>query len=310
MDVGTSHPEVVVVGSLNMDDVVPVAQLPGPGETLLGGEVHESVGGKGANQAIAAARLGRTVACVGLVGADSAGAAIRGRLRDEGVAVEAIGTDGHARTGKAYVFVESAGENTIVVSPGANGLLGAEQVYAAREMLSRASAVIVQMEIPDEAIAEAIRLAGGTVILNPAPARPVPAKILRQVDVLVPNRSELGVLTGEDEPHTVARAGELALRVTDPGAVAVTLGERGALLIRDGAPVHVPAAEVPVVDSTGAGDTFCGALADALVRGEDLPAAVEWAVRASAYAVSAVGAQSAMPFRAQLCEPRTRASCA
>lgn len=308
MDADTTHPDVVVAGSLNVDEMVGVAHIPRPGETLLGEDVIESVGGKGANQAVAAARLGRCVAGIGLVGSDDAGATVRRRLSDEGVRVDAIGTVQRIPTGKAFVFFDGSGENTIVVSPGANAWLRSATVREARELLANAPVVTIQMEIPDEAITEVVRLAGGMVILNPAPARAVPVEVLQRVDVLVPNRSELGVLAGEPEPRTPAQAQEPAQQLgqqlargrSGPAAVVVTLGDEGALLVHDGNATHCPAPEVPVVDSTGAGDAFCGALADALVRGLTLEAAVARAVRAAALTVSAVGAQAAMPTAEQL----------
>lgn len=300
MSTAARPPEVTVVGSLNVDHVLEVRRLPEPGETVLGSDLREFAGGKGSNQAVAAARLGRTVAMVGLVGDDHPAGVLRETLQAEGIGQDTLGAIDGARSGVAYIFVDEEGENTVVVSPGANARLTADDVRAAGDVVRRADVVVAQMEIPEDSVDEAVRLAEGTVVLNPAPARPVDQETLRQVDVLVPNRSELGVLTGEAEPRTIAEATALARSLDGPGAVVVTLGSDGALLVDGDAHTHVPAPEVEVADPTGAGDTFCGALADALVRGADTLAAVRWAVQASALAVTALGAQAAMPTAEQV----------
>ncbi len=293
--------EIVVVGSANLDTTAHVPRLPAPGETVLGGDTGESVGGKGANQAVAAARLGRSVAMVGRVGDDPAGRRIREALTTQGVQVDQLGSTAGSGSGAALIVVDESGENMIVVAPGANSTLTAAHVRAAQELLARAGAVVCQLEIPEEAVVEAVRLAGGRVILNPSPVRSVPPEVMARVDVLIVNRSELGAIAGAPEPRTVDDAAALAAGVGGPGAVVVTLGADGALLVDGNTRVHVPAVRVPtVVDPTGAGDTFCGALTDALVRGEALDGAVRWAVRAAALAVTGAGAQSAMPTAAQL----------
>lgn len=300
MQLGERVPEVAVVGSLNVDEVLAMARLPRPGETVLSADARQFVGGKGANQAVAAARLGRQVGIVGLVGDDGGGQLIRRTLREEGIALDGLGEVPDVRSGVAYVLVDSAGENSIVVGPGANAKLTAGHVQAARDIVGHAKAVVIQMEIPQDAVAEAIRLAEGIVILNPSPAQVLPSEILRQVDVLIPNRSELGVLTGQPEPRTLDDAAALARTLDGPDVVVVTLGDSGALLVQGDSVVHVDAPAVDAIDPTGAGDTFCGALADALVRGETAETAVRWAVRASAIAVTALGAQAAMPTREQI----------
>ncbi|MFC4602867.1 ribokinase [Rhodococcus kronopolitis] len=291
-------PEIVVVGSANIDTVIRVPRLPTPGETVLGTSVTEFVGGKGANQAVAAARLGRRVSLVGLVGEDAGGAVVRDALRAEGVDTANLRPRAGTSTGIAMIQVDDEGENTVTVVPGANAELDAERVRASELALREARITVLQFEISDEAVVEAVRLAGGTVILNPSPVRPVPGAVMDRVDVLIVNRSELALLAGAPEPATTELAAELAAGVEGPAAVVVTLGADGAVLVRPGGVVVVPAVPVEaVVDPTGAGDTFCGALADALVRGEDLAAAVRWAVRAAAVAVTGPGAQSAMPTR-------------
>ncbi|WP_420880850.1 ribokinase [Rhodococcus sp. (in: high G+C Gram-positive bacteria)] len=300
-----ASPEVVVVGSVNVDTVIRVSRLPAPGETVLGTGATEHVGGKGANQAVAAARLGRRVAFVGAVGDDADGGTVREALAAEGIDLVGLGKRPGARTGAAVVQVDTSGENCITVLAGANGDLDAAAVRTVADDLRRALVTVVQLEIPDDAVAAAIALAGGTVVLNPSPARPLAAEVLDRVDVLIVNRSELALLAGETEPETAGQAAELASRLSGPAAVVVTLGADGAVLVRAGAVTEVPAVAVErVTDPTGAGDTFAGALADALVRGESLEDAVRWAAEAAAIAVTGSGAQSAMPSREQVLAAR------
>lgn len=293
--------EIVVVGSVNVDTVIRVPRLPAPGETVLATEASGHLGGKGANQAVAAARLGRRVGLVGLVGDDAGGAGVRTALAAEGIDLAGLGERVGVGTGTAVVQVDETGENCITVVAGANGDLDAGAVRTAADALARALVTVVQLEIPDDAVAAAVELAGGTVVLNPSPARPVSDAVLARVDLLVVNRSELAFLAGADEPETVERAARLAAQLSGPRAVVVTLGADGAVLVRDGDVIEVPAVRVEqVVDPTGAGDTFAGALADALVRGDALADAVRWAVRAAAITVTGPGAQSAMPTRDQV----------
>jgi ribokinase len=289
-------PTVVVVGSLNLDLVVPVARHPRPGETVLGGDIARHPGGKGANQAVAAARLGQTVAMVGRVGDDDAGETLVGALRADGVHVGAVRVDPGAPTGIALIAVDDAGENAIVVSPGANARVSTRDVGDAAGLLASAAVTLVQLEVPVEIVEEAARLAAGTLILNPAPAAPLSGELLRRVDVLVPNRSELVALAGGG----VVSGDEAALAAASlegPGAVIVTLGAEGALVVDGTTTVHVPALPVEAVDTTAAGDAFCGALADALVRGADSVEATRWAVRVAAAAVGRAGAQTSLPTR-------------
>ncbi|MGW4806132.1 ribokinase [Kitasatospora sp. NPDC004272] len=295
-------PSITVVGSVNRDLVLTVEDLPRPGETVLARGFVEGVGGKGANQAVAAARLGSQVRLVARVGAD--GEPIRRVLAAEGVDLDAVLTAPDATTGIASVVVDRAGENTIVVNPGANAVLSVEDLP---QWLARTpgEVVLVQHEVAAEVVAAAVlraREQGGTVVLNPAPARPVAAEVLAAVDVLVPNLGELAALLGTAPVAGPAAARELLEGAELPcGAVVVTLGADGALIKRPGRPaVHLPAPAVDAVDTVGAGDTFCGALADALARGADLPAAAARAVRAASLAVTGLGAQSSMPYAAQL----------
>jgi ribokinase len=280
---------IALVGSINLDVVVGVERHPVPGE--VGGDRQELPGGKGANQAVAAARLGATVAFVGRVGDDDAGRRLREGLAAEGVDVTHVRVDPDAPTGMALIAVDGAGENTIVVSPGANARVGAADVEAARDVLAGAAVTLVQHEVPDDAVAAAIAGAGGTVVLNPAPARPIAAP----VDVLVPNRGELEALAGRaGDPIALARSLDAAR------AVVVTLGSEGAAVIEGSRVERIPAPRVDAVDTTGAGDAFCGALAQALDAGADLVEAARWAVRAAAASVTKPGAQGGLPRAADL----------
>jgi len=282
---------IAVVGSINLDVVVGVERHPAPGETVVGGDRHELPGGKGANQAVAAARLGATVRFVGRVGDDDAGRRLRGGLAAEGVDVAHVRVDPEAPTGMALIAVDAAGENTIVVSPGANARVGAGDVEAARDVLASAAVTLVQHEVPEAAVAAAIAAAGGKVVLNPAPARPLVAP----VDVLIPNRGELEALAG--------RAGdpvELARELEAARAVVVTLGAEGAVVVEGERVERIRAPTVEAVDTTGAGDAFCGALAQALDSGADLVDAARWAARAAAASVTRPGAQGGLPHAADL----------
>jgi ribokinase len=279
---------IAVVGSINLDLVVAVERHPAPGETVVGGDRRELPGGKGANQAVAVARLGADVAMVGRVGADAQGTRLRDHLANEGIDVEHVVVDDDAPTGMALIAVDGAGENTIVVSPGANARVGAGDVQAARDVLAGAAVTLLQHEVPVSAVDAAIVAAGGTVVLNPAPAR----ALTRQVDVLVPNRGELAGLTGRNgDPAELAHSFDLA------AAVVVTLGSEGALVVDGDRTERIEAPRVNAVDTTGAGDAFCGALAQALAEGADLVEAARWAVRVAAVSVTRVGAQSGLPRR-------------
>ena len=279
---------IAVVGSINVDLVVSVERHPAPGETVMGGDRCELPGGKGANQAVAVARLGADVAIVGRVGADAQGTRLRDHLANEGIDVEHVVVDDDAPTGMALIAVDGAGENTIVVSPGANAHVGAGDVRAARDVLAGASVTLLQHEVPVSAVDAAIAAAGGIVVLNPAPAR----ALARKVDVLVPNRGELAGLTGRSgDPADLARSLDLA------EAVVVTLGSEGVLVVQGDRAERVEAPRVNAVDTTGAGDAFCGALAQALADGAALVEAARWAVRVAAVSVTRVGAQGGLPRR-------------
>lgn len=286
--------EIAVVGSANLDLVVDVDHVPLVGETVLGGDLRRIPGGKGANQAVAAARLGRRVAMIGRVGDDEGGRILRRALDDDGVDTSALLVTSDAPNGVALIAVAADGDNAIVVSPGANGRVTAADVEAAAPVLAHATVTLLQLEIPLDAVTAAARAAAGTVILNPAPAASLPRDLLEVVDILVPNQSELALLTGHGGDVDAAVAADLARSLPVRAAV-VTLGADGALVVAGDDAVHLAAPEVRSVDSTAAGDAFCAALADGLVRGRSLVDAATWAVRVGAATTLRPGAQPSLP---------------
>ncbi len=294
-------PEVAVVGSANLDLVVEVAAIPAPGETVMGGGLRRIPGGKGANQAVAAARLGRRVAMVGRVGDDDAGTMLRAALASASVDTTSLHTTPETPSGTALIAVGADGDNAIVVSPGANGRFTADDVTAAAGALGAAAVVLLQLEVPIEAVEAAVRTARGKVVLNPAPApvAALPPDVLDGVDVLVPNQTELAVLAGHAGLSAIgdldAETAVALARGLPVASVVVTLGAGGAMVVTGAEAVHVPAPRVAPVDTTAAGDAFCGALADALADGTDLVGAATWAVRVGAAATLRPGAQPSLP---------------
>lgn len=270
-------------------------RLPRPGETVTGTGHFFGPGGKGANQAAAAARLGAKVAMVGRVGDDEHGESLVEGLNAAGVDVSAIGVDDRAGTGIAIITIDSQAENTIVISPGANMELTPGHIETHHDLVAGAAVVLAQLEIPVETVLAAARITSGIFCLNPAPARPIPPELLERVDVLVPNRSELGVLAGVDEPRTAAEAVAAARKLRHHGPTVITMGADGAVVVDGDESETFTAPEVEPVDPTGAGDAFCGTLATILARRRRLAEAVLWAVAAGAAAVTRRGAQTAMP---------------
>lgn len=290
--------EAVVVGSANVDLSVRVERMPVEGETVFGGPVVRGCGGKGLNQAVALARLGRHAAFVAAVGDDPDGARILELLHNEGIVAAVTRTQDP--TGTALVLLDGEGESTIVVSPGANARLTAQDVRRSADLLAEAGVVLASHEVPAAVVAEAADLAGHLFVLNPAPGRPVAPTVLSRVDVLVPNRHELAVLASAEVPSTTQAVAAAARSLHGPRHVVVTLGERGALVCSGGLVVEVPAVAAEVVDATGAGDTFCAALADALLDGADPVEAAGWAVRVAAVTVTRHGAVDALPRRSDV----------
>lgn len=299
---------VAVVGSLNMDLIVRAPRLPRLGETIIGNDYHTAAGGKGANQAVAAARLGAQVAMVGRVGHDTFGHSLLDAMAAAGVDCTHVLKDDVASTGVALITVDAAGRNTIVVALGANGQLSVADVDAAESLLASADVLLLQLESPMETViraAQAAHAQGVTVVLNPAPACPLPDELLAAVDVLAPNESETAFLTGGpvgDQDEAKAAAHRLLELGVD--AVILTLGEKGALLVQREVEVSIPstslipAFEVEPVDTTAAGDAFMAGLAVALAEGKPLVEAVRWGNAAGALATTKVGAQPSLPYRA------------
>jgi len=286
-------PDIVVIGSVNHDLTVVTTRFPQPGESVLGTDHYSGGGGKGANQAVAAARLGAKVALVSRVGDDEHGKALVKALATEDIDVSAIGVDREAPTGLAVITVDQHAENTIVVSPGSNMRL--LPAHLDEDLIADVPVVLTQLEIPVETVTTAARLTTGTFIVNPAPGRPLPVELMNRVDVLVPNRSELGLLAGMEKPGTTADVVRAARSIRIDAAVVVTLGADGALLVTKDNVQAFPSPDVSPVDPTGAGDAFCAAVAHGLAVGMELIRAVERAVVAGALATTRQGAQAGMP---------------
>lgn len=287
---------IAVLGSANMDLVATVDRAPGRGETVTGRDFSTVPGGKGANQALAAARAGGDVAFLGAVGDDDFGRRITTLLADAGIDVSGLAV-GDRPTGTAHITVDATGDNSIVVVPGANGTV-TELTDAHRAAVDAADLLMLQLELPLPLVTEAARYARSRrvrVVLTPAPAVPLPAELLAAVDVLVPNEHEAALLAGVADPVEAARS-----LAAGGGDVVVTLGGRGALRVGAGTETRVPAFEVEAVDTTAAGDTFAGVLAVGLAEGLDWDDALRRASAAAALSVQRAGASSSMPDRAEI----------
>jgi ribokinase len=311
---------VIVVGSVNVDLVVRADRLPAPGETVLGGTFDRFHGGKGGNQAVAAARLGARVALVAAVGDDAFGDEAAAALEGQGVETDEVARLTDSPTGVALILVDAAGENLIAVAPGANAALGEAQVSDALARLEPApgDVVLVVHEIPTAAARGALRLArdrGATTVFNPAPATGLDRPLLALADVLTPNRGELARLAADDARRSgrsapaagdPVRAAQALLDATSEGpgvarAIVVSLGAAGAVLVpRDGPAVDFASPPVSAIDATGAGDTLNGALAAGLAEGLDLTVAATRAVVAASLSVTRAGAREGMPTREEL----------
>lgn len=297
---------VVVVGSVNMDLVVRVPRLPQPGETLAGTDFRTLPGGKGANQAVAVARLGGRSVLVGRVGDDVFGDRLRRGLRADGVDVRHLGVLPKTPSGVAVIGVEDGGQNSIAIVPGANGRLRPADLRPLEALIARADAVLVQLEIPLEAAAAALRLARRHqvfTVLDTAPVPPggLPCDLFREVDILSPNQTEAALLAGcrSETPDEAAAAADELIARYDPGLVVVKLGAQGALAHAGGGvePVLQPAFPVEPVDTTAAGDAFTAALTLRLAEGADLGESLRFASAAAALSVTRLGAQDSMPTR-------------
>lgn len=294
--------DIVVLGSLNMDLIVRTERIPRPGETVHGYGFSTVPGGKGANQAAAAARLGAAVTMLGRVGQDAFGDAMLDNMMMQGVETGYILRDRREPSGIALIQIQEDGDNSIVVAPGANGRVSIDDVDRATELIWGASFLVAQFEVPLPVVRHAIGIAaskGVPVVLNPAPAYAVDPGFLEGVYCLVVNETEAETLTGmavADLPG--ARAAGIELQGMGVPVVIVTLGGHGALLVAEGKPLHVPARQVTVVDTTAAGDAFIGGLVASLDRGMDLPDAVRYATCAGSLATTVLGAQTSLPDKA------------
>ena len=277
--------DVCVVGSANLDLVATAARAPGPGETVLGHSYAEHAGGKGLNQAVAAARAGAHTAFIGALGADTAGTLLRHVLELDGIDHAGVRVDATLPTGRALITVGDDGENSIVVVPGANAAVVVDSVPAAR-------VVLAQLEIPLGAVVDAFRLArasGSTTVLNPAPAAELPDELLGLTDIVVPNEHEAAFLGGPE--HLLGRG---------PDSVIVTLGREGARWYSSAGSTAIPPLSVDAVDTTAAGDAFCGALCARLAAGDPIEVALNWAAAAGALATTVPGAVPSLPHAASI----------
>lgn len=298
--------KIVVIGSCNTDMVIRVDHLPLPGETIIGYDFMTNQGGKGANQAVAVARLGGDTAFVARVGKDGFGEQSISLLRAEGIDTSHVTPTEGVATGVALIPVDEKGENSIIVASGANAKLSIEDIKAAEPLIREAGIVLMQLETPLETLmyaAEAARKAGALVVLNPAPfpKDPLPESFLSNIDLITPNETEASRMSGievegEENIHQAIRAiQQLGVR-----NVIITAGGKGAYTDSDGQLIHLPASKTEVVDTTAAGDTFCGALCVALSEGCSLSDGIRFANRAAAISVTRMGAWRSIPRRQEL----------
>ena len=295
---------IVVVGSSNTDMVIKSEHLPAPGETILGGEFFMNPGGKGANQAVAARRLGGEVVFVAKVGDDIFGQEAVHGFKNEGINTDYIATDPANPSGVATITVDDRGENCIAVASGANNTLSSADVDDAMEQIDAADVLLMQLETPIptvEHVAELGKLQGKTVILNPAPAQALSDELLARLDVITPNETEAEILTGiEVKSLEDADRAAQALREKGVGMVVITLGSRGAFVLSETFTGLVPTRKVDAVDTTAAGDTFNGALAVGLAGGKAIEEAVAFANKAATVSVTRLGAQVSAPSLEEL----------
>jgi ribokinase len=293
------QPKIVVIGSANTDMIVRTPHIPRAGETVLGNDFMQSRGGKGANQAVAAARLGAQVTFVARLGKDHFGQAAFAAYEKEGINTRYIVWDDEAPTGVALIMIDSEGEDIICVAPGANGKLSTADILKAEEAIKSADCILLQLEIPISTVDFAIRLASKyhvRVVLNPAPMAKLSEDLLEKVDVLTPNETEAARLTGNHVSHPRDLAYDVNRKFGIKNVI-VTMGKEGAVLSRlhSPSPIEIPAFPVESVDATGAGDAFNGGLVVALARGDQLEEAVRYANAVGALATTREGAQSSSP---------------
>ena len=296
-------PRIIVVGSSNTDMIIKVPHLPAPGETVLGDEFQMIHGGKGANQAIAAARAGGQVIFLSCLGNDTFGKNALEKLKNEGIDTSHIKISDEGPSGVAMINVASSGENSISVAPGANSLLLPEDIERAGSIFENADIVLLQLEIPMETVTRTIRLAREynlRVILNPAPARKLEPGLLAMIDIITPNETEAAILSsveneGLDKKTLIGKLKELGLET-----IIITLGEKGVMFSSNGQEGHMNGNKVDVIDTTAAGDTFNGYLAVALAGGATLDESIRIANQAASVSVTRLGASTSIPFLSEI----------
>jgi len=303
-----NHPCIAVVGSFNIDLMSRAPKMPAAGETVLGGPLKLSPGGKGSNQAIAAVRLGAKVRVIMRLGTDIFGDQALEYLKKEGIDTNYVVRDSKNHTGTALIVVDEKGENMIVVAPGANGALSPEDVNNGKEAIYNSDVLLVQLEIPIETVQAAVGIARDNsvkTILNPAPGRELDDELLSRVDILTPNEIEASSLTGIKVNDKVS-AKKAAYKLIDKGVdtVIFTLGQEGALIVTSNKIQHIPGKRIKVIDTTGAGDAFNGGLAFGVAEGRDIVKAVRFANCVAALSVTKIGTAPAMPTREEVEEFR------
>ena len=295
--------KILVVGSSNFDMIAKVERLPVPGETIGGAELHTSNGGKGANQAVAAARLGGEVSFVTKVGDDNTGQQLLRDYQNEGMNIESAITEKGVPTGTALIFVDVNGENCIVVAPGANNKLSVADIDQLELVISKADVIVIQLEIPYDTVQHLCKLAGKLqkkILLNPAPARLLDTDVLKSVKYLVLNETEAEIISGigltAGNIHDVCKT----LKEMGPENIILTLGEKGSYVYNENIQQYVNTIKVGTIDTTAAGDTFCGALAVSLVKNHDLISSVKFASVAAAISTTRMGAQNSIPTKEEV----------
>jgi len=296
--------KILIVGSSNTDMVIKTHTFPSPGETILGGKFLMNAGGKGANQAVAAARLGGRVTFIGKIGNDIFGKQAVQQLKEEGINVDFVSVDQENPSGVALITVDRKGENSIVVAPGSNGTLSTDDFDKAMSMLDESEYVLMQLEIPIptvEYIAQIAYQKQKKVILNPAPAAKLSDDLLKSISIITPNETEAELLTGikvTDEQSALKDAAFLHEKGIE--IVIITMGAAGAFLLAGGKHEIISAPKVDPVDTTAAGDTFNGALVVALSEGKSISESIAFANKVAAISVTRIGAQSSVPFRKEI----------
>jgi ribokinase len=303
----TSNKKIIVIGSCNTDMVIKAEHLPKPGETIIGSDFLMNHGGKGANQAVAAARLGGDTSFICKMGNDMFGHDNMDMLKKEGIDMTCSSFTNEKPSGVALINVDQNGENCIVVASGANSLLSEDDIEKARPAIKEASIVLMQLETPIKTLIYAAKVAkecGAMVVLNPAPApkEKLPIELLENVDILIPNETEAQMISEIDitDENSLKNA---ILKITALGVktVIVTIGAAGSIFYKDGKLVKIPAFPVKAVDTTAAGDTFCGAFCVSLCSGLDLKDAILFANKASSISVTRMGAQISIPHKVEVC---------